>query len=321
MSEREPEELEGDRGAGGASGASGAGGAGGAVEPGGDGPLLRIGELSRRTGVNADTLRAWERRYGLLSPARSDGGFRLYGLDDEERVREMRTLIESGLSAAEAARLVRSGTAPRQPRPSGALEGADRRLREALEAFDEPAATAVLDEAVAALSLDALADTVVLPALREVGERWERGEATVGQEHFATNLVRGRLAGLARNWGAGSGPLAILACPPGELHDMGLFVFGLALRARGWRLAYLGANAPLDSIADAAKYLDPQAVILAALSAEPFESAAGEIRRLGEGRRVLLAGAGADEAICSRVGAELISADPVEGARQLTGIP
>jgi MerR family transcriptional regulator, light-induced transcriptional regulator len=283
-------------------------------------PLLRIGELSRRTGVNADTLRAWERRYDLLSPARSDGGFRLYCAEDEERVRTMRALIASGVSAAEAARLARSGPLPR-PSPSGlaTLEGADRRLREALERFSEAEATAVLDEAIAALSVDGLVDRVVLPALREVGERWERGEATVGQEHFATNIVRGRLAGLARNWGAGSGPLAILACPPGELHDMGLFVFGLVLRARGWRLAFLGANAPIETIADAAKYLEPRAVVLAALTAEPFRSAAGEIARLGERARVLLAGAGADEALCREVGAELLHGDPVAAADQLAG--
>jgi MerR family transcriptional regulator, light-induced transcriptional regulator len=286
-------------------------------------PLLRIGELSRRTGVNADTLRAWERRYGLLSPSRSPGGFRLYGAEDEQRVQAMRTLMDSGLSAAEAARLARSGALPSPPAPPDAatLEGADRRLREALERFNEAEATTVLDEAIAALSIDALMERVVLPALREVGSRWERGEATIGQEHFATNVVRGRLAGLARNWGAGSGPLAILACPPGELHEMGLFIFGLGLRARGWRLAYLGANTPIETVADAARYLDPRAVVLAALTAEPFLSAAEEIRGLGEGTRVLLAGTGADEAISEGAGAELLAGDPVEAARQLTGIP
>jgi len=284
-----------------------------------DGPLLRIGELSRRTGVNADTLRAWERRYGLLSPARSDGGFRLYSGADEERVRAMQALIESGLSAAEAARHARSGTAaitPVAPSPASAA-GADRRLREALERFDEVEANAVLDEAIAALSTEALASHVVLPALAEVGERWERGEASVGQEHFATNVVRGRLGGLARNWGAGSGPLAILACPPGELHDIGLLVFGLVLRARGWRIAYLGADTPIETVADTAERLEPRAVVLAALTPEPLRSTAGEIGRLGEVTRVLLAGAGADEALARQAGAELLSGDPVGAAREL----
>lgn len=284
-----------------------------------DGPLLRIGELSRRTGVHADTLRAWERRYGLLSPARSDGGFRLYSGEDEERVRATRALIDSGLSAAEAARLARSGVVPSPSPGATSPANADRRLREALERFDEAEANIVLDEAIAALSVEALASRVVLPALEEVGERWERGEASVGQEHFATNVVRGRLAGLARNWGVGSGPLAILACPPGELHDIGLLVFGLVLRARGWRIAYLGANTPIASVTEAAERLAPRVVVLAALSEEPFSSAADEIARLGEGTRVLLAGAGADEASCSRANAELLSGDPVGAAEQLVG--
>ncbi|HSI79725.1 MAG TPA: MerR family transcriptional regulator [Solirubrobacterales bacterium] len=285
------------------------------------GPRLRIGELSRRTGVNADTLRAWERRYGLLSPERTDGGFRLYGADDEERVRAMRALIAQGVAASEAARLARSGAtdAERTPKPESvaSLDEPDRRLREALERFNEVEATAVLDEAIAALSIDALVDRVVLPALREVGERWERGEATVGQEHFATAIVRGRLAGLARNWGAGTGPLAILACPPGELHDMGLFAFGLALRARGWRLAYLGPNAPIETIADAARYLNPDAVVLAALTPDSFHASAAEIAGLAERSRVLLAGAGANEDAARAAGAELLSGDPVDAAESL----
>jgi DNA-binding transcriptional MerR regulator len=285
-----------------------------------EGPLVRIGELSRRTGVNADTLRAWERRYGLLTPARSDGGFRLYSRGDEERVRAMRALIDSGVSASEAARLARSGAAP-MPSPAEASSGgADRRLREALERYDEAEANAVLDDAIAALSLEALANRVVLPVLEEVGERWERGEASVGQEHFATNIVRGRLAGLARNWGAGSGPLAILACPPGELHDIGLILFGLVLRARGWRIAYLGANTPIDTVDDAVERLGPRAVVLAALSAEPFDSAAEEIARLAQRARLLLAGHGADEARAERAGAELLSGGPVGAADRLAAV-
>ena len=282
-----------------------------------NGALVRIGELSRRTGVLADTLRAWERRYGLLSPARSEGGFRLYGRQDEERVRAMRSLLDSGLSAAEAARVAKLQTLPSTAAEAPSTAGADRRLQEALERFDEAEANAVLDEAVSALSVDALASQVILPALKHVGERWQRGEVSVGQEHFASNVVRGRLAGLARNWGAGSGPLALLACPPGELHDIGLLVFGLVLRARGWRIAYLGANSPVETVAEAAARLDPRAVVLTALADGPFRSAAGEIARLGRRSRVLLAGPGADESLTRLTSCELLPGDPVGAAQRL----
>jgi DNA-binding transcriptional MerR regulator len=279
--------------------------------------LIRIGELSRRTGVPADTLRAWERRYGLLSPARSEGGFRLYRRQDEERVRAMRSLLDSGLSAAEAARVAKLQPLPSTAAEASSTAGAGRRLQEALERFDEAEANAVLDEAVSALSVDALAGQVILPALKQVGERWQRGEVSVGQEHFASNVVRGRLAGLARNWGAGSGPLALLACPPGELHDIGLLVFGLVLRARGWRIAYLGADSPVETVAEAAARLDPRAVVLTALADGPFRSAAGAIARLGRRSRVLLAGPGADESLSRRTSCELLPGDPVGAAQRL----
>ena len=156
-----------------------------------DAPLLRIGELSRRTGVGVDTLRAWERRYGLLRPERSPGGFRLYGPGDEERVRAMKALIDSGVSAAEASRL----TGP----PDRASVAAERRTDEApdhaprlgaaLERFDETDANAILDDALARFTIDAVASRVLLPVMHNIGERWESGEISVAQEHFATGVL------------------------------------------------------------------------------------------------------------------------------------
>jgi DNA-binding transcriptional MerR regulator len=173
-------------------------------------PRLRIGELSRRSGVRADTLRAWERRYGLLRPERTEGGFRLYGAEDELRVRTMKSLIDSGVSASEAARLASATSAAEPPRERSAaplsdetLERQTRRLRDALEDFDDVAANEVLDEVLAAFTIDALAERVVLPVLREIGNRWESGEASVAQEHFATGVLRARMLSAARNWGAG----------------------------------------------------------------------------------------------------------------------
>ena len=177
---------------------------------------LRIGELSRRTGVRTDTLRAWERRYGLLRPERSDGGFRLYGPEDEQRVIRMKTLIDSGVSAAEAARLALESSAPGVAAATGgaavwALDVQAERLRLALERFEEAEANTLLDEALAGLTVETVADHIVLPAMRAIGERWESGEVSVAQEHFATGVLRGRMLSVARNWGAGS---ALVHCSP-----------------------------------------------------------------------------------------------------------
>jgi methanogenic corrinoid protein MtbC1 len=283
-----------------------------------DGPRVRIGELSRRTGVGADRLRAWERRYGLLRPERSEGGFRLYGREDERRVRAMKTLIESGASAAEAARLavadVSRGAGPESAgEPS--LEASD--LGMALERFDGATANAILDEALTRLTVEGVAERLVLPVMRDIGQRWQGGELSVAQEHFATGLIRGRLLALGRNWGAGVGPMAVLACPPDERHDIGLVVFGLVLRDRGWRITYLGPDTPIETIATAVAELRPAAVVLAALAAERFETVGDEIRALGRDVQVLLAGAGAGAELAKRLGADALDPDPVQGALHL----
>jgi methanogenic corrinoid protein MtbC1 len=286
------------------------------VDPGqlNDGPRLRIGELSRRTGVAPDTLRAWERRYGLLRPGRSDGGFRLYGREDEQRVQAMKTLIDSGVSAAESARLAASGVPQAGQAPP---EVGPARLREALERFDEAAAHAILDAALTRLTVDGVADQVVLPAMREIGKRWQSGEISVAQEHFATGVLRERMLALGRNWGAGVGPRALLACPSGELHDLGLVAFGVVLRDRGWRITYLGPDTPIETIARTAADLSPAAIVLAALSAEVFEAAADRIAALAREAPVLIGGEGADADLARQLGVQALDPDPVRAALRL----
>jgi DNA-binding transcriptional MerR regulator len=271
---------------------------------------LRIGELSRRTGVSPDLLRAWERRYGLLRPARTDGGFRLYGEDDVRRVAAMRAHLARGLSAAEAARL--AVTDP----PAGAalVDRPGDALAERLELFDEAGAHALLDSLLASLTLETVLRDAVLPALAAIGDRWERGEVSVAQEHFASALLRGRLLGLARRWGAGGGPHALLACPPGELHDLGLIAFGLALRGEGWRITYLGPDTPVETIADAARTVEADVVVVAGTLPRHIEAARAPLAALAEGTRLVLAGPGATAAAAAAIGAEHLEGDPVAAA-------
>src|SRR4051812_29747344 len=154
---------------------------------------VRVGELARRVGVAPETLRAWERRYGVLHPARTSGGYRVYGREDELRARRMRELIDSGWAAGEAAHVV-TGT-PHAPPPMPPDADAVEELFMALTGFDSAAGHAAFDRVLAARSLDAALGDVVLPALRQIGERWVRGDVSVAQEHFATELITGRLRG------------------------------------------------------------------------------------------------------------------------------
>jgi MerR family transcriptional regulator, light-induced transcriptional regulator len=278
---------------------------------------LRIGELSRRVGVSAELLRAWERRYGLLSPTRTPGGFRLYGDADERRVRRMLAHLDRGVSAAEGARLAlleREETEPAAATGTPASELMGEQLRQALDAFDEPAAHAALDRLLSAFTPDSVLRDTVLPYLHELGERWRRGEASIGQEHFASALLRGRLLGLARGWGSAGSPRALLTCLPGEQHDLGLICFGLTLRARGWSITFLGPDTPLATINEMTRLLTPALVVLTATTAEQFADARHDLVQVAGAAPLLLAGPGASAEIARGVGARYLPDDPVTAA-------
>jgi MerR family transcriptional regulator, light-induced transcriptional regulator len=278
---------------------------------------LRIGELSKRSGVSPELLRAWERRYGLLEPIRSPGGLRLYSLDDLERVRLMQQHLATGVAAAEAAAQVaqeRHGAEPEGPAFSAAAARAE--LAAAIERLDEPAAQAAIDRVVAAATSDALLVDVLLPLLHELGDGWRRGESSIAEEHFASSVIRGRMLGLARGWGRGLGPVALLACLPGEQHELGLIAFGLALHARGWRIAYLG-DTPLDEIERACAD-DPDLIVLAAVSRERIRSSEARIATLAKRRRVALGGAGATDEYAKTLGVLALTGDPVSEAERIT---
>ena len=270
---------------------------------------LRIGELARRTGVSPQLLRAWERRYGLLQPERSSGGYRLYSEEDERRVGTMTAALERGISAAEAAKLALGDTLAA---PSSET------LVEALLAFDDVGAHAALDRLLSSLTLESVLSDSVLPTLRDLGERWQRGKITIGQEHFASNLLHGRMLGLARGWDRGSGPRALLACPAGEQHDLSLIVFGLALRAHGWRITYLGADTPLATIDETATALRPDLVVVAAVDPARLSGQADALRSLAGRFQLALAGAGASEPLVAEIGAAHLNENPIEAAATVT---
>lgn len=274
---------------------------------------LRIGELSRRVGVSPELLRAWETRYGVVDPERTPGGLRLYSEEDERRLREMRRQIDAGLSAAEAARVARP--APAAPVSAEPLLA---HLDRALTALDEPAAQAALDRLFGSLDLETALAEVILPFMHDLGERWAAMERSVGQEHFASNVIAGRLRTLARGWGDGVGRDALLACPPGEQHELGLLSFGLLLRRRGWRITYLGAETPTPDLATTTAERSPEVVVLAAVSAQRFLDAADGIRALSAQVRVAIGGAGASEPLARSLGAELLAGDLIAAARAVS---
>ncbi len=285
-----------------------------AIESGRPGDI-RIGELSRRTGVAPELLRAWERRYGLLSPTRSEGGFRLYSESDERRVELMSRSLRSGLAAAEAARRALQGSDEGNAQHGGVaqpeLEDGVSRLRSTLDAFDETGAQRALDDLLSAFTVETVLAAVILPYLSELGERWASGDATVAQEHFASSIIRGRLLALGRGWGSGDGARAVVACAPGELHDLGLIAFALALSRRGWRITFLGPDTPVKDIVETADRLKPDLVVVSASAKRRLTPLLDTLTKLNESTRVAIAGPGA---VAVPGGLQVLDGDPVAAA-------
>ena len=137
-----------------------------------------------------------------------------------------------------------------------------RELQAALDTMEGDRSHRAFDWMLAALSVETAMQEILVPYLHDLGDRWARGEVSVAQEHFASNLIRGRLMGLARDWAAGEGPSVVLACPPGEAHDLGLIMFGIEIARLGWRVTFLGADTPIETLADVIRALRPSLVVL-----------------------------------------------------------
>ena len=221
--------------------------------------------------------------------------------------------LEQGLSAAEAARAALADTRP----SADLLEDAAALLLVAIHGYDEAGVESVLDESFAAFGLEAVLRKVVLPTLLEIGSQWEQGALGISQEHFASNLIRARLLALARLWGRGSGPVALLACAPGEQHDISLLAFGLVLRSHGWRILFLGADTPIATISEAAESTQPAVTVLASFDPARLETESSSIRRLARKLSLVLSGPGATEQLCKRLRVQRLDGDLIAAAHEI----
>ncbi|MCL8026142.1 MerR family transcriptional regulator [Nocardioides bruguierae] len=289
---------------------------------------FRIGALAKRVGVSETLLRAWELRYGLLNPVRTTGGYRMYGPEDERRARAMQAARADGVPAAQAASRILAtdraqAEAPRtdcEAPPSVDAATLRAELETAMTAFDTGSMHDTIDRAFAALSVESAIREVLLPFLAGVGVGWQLGDFDVADEHFASDVVRGRLAALAAGPGSRTGPVVLLACPPKESHDIALKAFEVVLQRAGWRTRFLGPHTPLTSIEVACEVVRPDVVVLAGTARTVFElpdHAVEVVRRISASSRLLLAGAGADDALADSWGGELLQGDPISAAQVL----
>lgn len=209
---------------------------------------LNIAALSRRTGVAPDTLRKWEQRYQILLPRRTAGGQRRYDERDVARVEWLCERLREGYRIGEAATLL--GTTP--VTTTRTSEDHLRTILAAVDAGDAAQIGLLVDQAFALYGVDDTLEKILRPLLESVGERWKCGDLTVAEEHLVTEAVRSRLGHLLADAGGGVRGTAVLACPPGERHELGLMMLAIGLRRDGWKVVYLGADTPVSDAVDVA---------------------------------------------------------------------
>lgn len=251
-------------------------------------PTFNLKAVVTETGLKPDTLRAWERRYGLPNPDRTDGGHRLYSRRDIDMLKWLIQRQEEGLSISRAVKLWRRIEAGGQDplkdaryaistesktQPAVLAKVSEGRTVESLREgwlkacleFDERQADSILAQAFAILPVESVCSELLQKALREVGQGWYEGHITVQQEHFASSLAVRRLETLLSSTPTPTHNGRILAaCPPEEHHTFGLLVTTLFLRRSGWDVIYLGANVPLDRLSTTIAAAKPHLVILSA---------------------------------------------------------
>jgi MerR family transcriptional regulator, light-induced transcriptional regulator len=224
---------------------------------------LPIRTVSALTGVNAVTLRAWERRYGLVRPLRTPKGHRLYSQAQVEEIQRVLALMRTGVAIGQV-REALAAEVPAEEKPGAGPWGAYRkRMAAAIAAFDEHALEAVYEEALSVHSIDRVNRMLLMPLLEELGARWSKVAGGVAEEHFFSAYLRNKLGARFHHRRAlESGSKLLVACVPGEHHEIGLLIFALSAHEAGMRVVLLGANVPFAEAGAAARRAQCDAVVL-----------------------------------------------------------
>ena len=268
-----------------------------------EGPRYPVRAVMRRTGLRADVLRAWERRYGAVRPIRSPGGQRLYSADDLERLALLQRATAAGHSIGEIARLDRVAlellldSAGRRGDESGATDTVLRDAMLAVDGLDAGGLEAELKRAALRMGAAAVVDDLLPRFLRAIGERWNRGALTPAHEHLATQAVKRVLAWLAGAFDARpDAPRVVIATPANEHHELGAMLAAAVAAGEGWRAVYLGPNLPAMDIVTAAERVSASVVALSVVYTDG-EPTMVEIRetatRLGTSTLLVIGGAAA----------------------------
>ncbi|HET6592947.1 MAG TPA: MerR family transcriptional regulator [Xanthomonadales bacterium] len=287
--------------------------------------LYTIGTVSKLTGVGAITLRAWERRYGLIEPVRKDSGHRLYTREHIDQINRITALTQEGMRISqirpamlETAPAGDSGLSPDADKWNHYLNG----MMAAIISFDEERLEEIYNEALSLYSIGVVTRKLLTPLLIELGIRWEGGEGNIAEEHFFAFYLRNKLGARYHHRGRGNrGPLLLLAGLPGEYHEIGLLLFALAAHDAGFRVLPLGANMPLGELAAVARKKQCAAVVLSGAIEPSRETLNQDLPELvANCPAPILVGGLSSVYACdaiNRAGAEALGRDIEHGLRRL----
>ncbi len=249
---------------------------------------LPLRTVSQLTGLSPDILRAWEKRYQVVSPRRGPRGSRLYSGEDVAHLRLLANLVAEGRSIGDVARLDRrelerlsAAKISSQVETTAADTAGDRVVEQAIEAldlFDSGRLHRVLSDALVGFGIARFIDSVANPLLRVVGQMWSDGNLSIADEHLVSGVLRGLLSGILHSRGPNSGQKVLIAAPSGERHEFGALIAALIAADAGLEVTYLGGDTPGAEIADSADRCGARAVVLGLVNTENHDKALDEIR-------------------------------------------
>jgi MerR family transcriptional regulator, light-induced transcriptional regulator len=291
-------------------------------------PLFTASEVEARTGVPATTLRQWERRYGVPNPERTPSGYRMYSPLDMACIEFIKNHILEGIPVSRASQLWRESASQTSsnalhPKAIPASVLVEEMIAATLES-DMTRAEKVLAQAHAIMPVEDVVLQVIQPTLVEIGEKWHRGEITIAHEHQATSFIKGRLLQLFEMAGSPrGGPVAVIACGPGEYHEIGALAIGIFLRRAGIRTHYLGANMPMVDLARFSREVRAAAVMISCGSPEVVDALRPQIHLLREVVPVLIFGGRAFTErphLAKELGGEFAGSDAAQALDHLLGV-
>ncbi len=248
-------------------------------------PLYNIKAVVQATDISPSTLRAWERRYNMCQPQRSESGYRLYSDRDIAVIRWLKVQVDAGMAISQAVAWLNSLTAEAKgdsaqlPTPAGHTVARNagarydpqnpqtlaEQLLDSLMRYDEATAEQVMALAFSLYPVEQVGERVILPVMIEIGERWHRGDLSITREHYATNYMLQRLAAILRTLpNLYDGPEMWVGCAPGEQHEMGALFLSIFLRRAGYQVRYLGQDLPVDDLIQEVNVQRPAIILFSA---------------------------------------------------------